>query len=79
MRDISLNYENRYPTAEMYQSLVKESDTAFAKLLKYFEKVEEPTMIVMFGDHWPNLDLGFFNELFGKNFGTLKFFDRQRS
>lgn len=79
MRDISLNYENSYPTAEMYLSLAKESDTAFAKLLKYFEKVEEPTMIVMFGDHWPNLDLGFFNELFGKDFGTLDLFERQRS
>lgn len=63
----------------MYQSLAKESDTAFDKLLKYFEKVEEPTMIVMFGDYWPNLDLGFFNELFGKNFGTLDLFERQRS
>jgi len=38
---------------ERYLSLIKESDIAFEELLAYFESVDEPTMIVMFGDHQP--------------------------
>ncbi len=36
-----------------YMSLMRESDKAFEKLIKYFSKVEERTVIVMFGDHQP--------------------------
>ncbi|WP_373219883.1 hypothetical protein [Blautia obeum] len=32
-------------------------------LIGYFEKVNEPTMIVMFGDHWPKLEDGFYSKL----------------
>jgi len=38
---------------ERYLSLIKESDTAFEELLAYFESADEPTIIVMFGDHQP--------------------------
>lgn len=38
---------------ERYLSLMKESDIAFEELIAYFESVEEPTIIVMFGDHQP--------------------------
>lgn len=69
--DVSLGYEESYPSAEMYLSLAKRSDEAFEGLIEYFSEVEEPTMIVMFGDHWPNLDWGFFSQLYGKDFGTL--------
>ncbi len=36
-----------------YMSLVRESDRAFEKLVRYFEGVGEKTVIVMFGDHQP--------------------------
>lgn len=39
--------------AEVYLSLMKQSDSAFKYLIEYFEKEEEPTIIVMFGDHQP--------------------------
>ena len=39
---------------EKYLTLIKESDTAFEKLISYFETVDEPTVIVMFGDHQPS-------------------------
>ena len=42
------------PATENYLSLVKESDRAFEELTKYFENVDEDTIIVMFGDHQPN-------------------------
>ena len=52
--------------AENYLSLVKESDSAFEYLTNYFSTVEEPTMIVMFGDHQPQLSTDFYDELYGK-------------
>lgn len=43
------------------------SDEAFEELTKYFSNVDEPTILVLFGDHKPNLHNGFFNKLYGKN------------
>lgn len=57
--------EKEYPKVNQYLSLVKKSDTAFKKLIKYFEKVEEPTVICMFGDHQPNVEPEFISELLG--------------
>lgn len=37
-----------------YLSLLKETDSAFEKLIHYFEEVDEDTMIVFFGDHQPS-------------------------
>lgn len=44
-------------TAELldYAQGVYEADRAFAKLVEYFRHVEEPTVIVMYGDHLPLL------------------------
>ena len=49
--DIHLDYDQAYPETELYFSLLRESDRAFADLLAYFKEVTEPTMIVFFGDH----------------------------
>lgn len=38
-----------------YANGVKDSDKALKKLIEYFEKVKEPTVIVMYGDHLPDL------------------------
>lgn len=51
--------------ATTYLSLVYESDRAFRSLLEYFEEVDEPTMIVMFGDHQPSLSAEFYSGLYG--------------
>ena len=60
------NLEGDYPLAEQYMTTVHDSDAAFGELIAYFETVEEPTMIVMFGDHFPYLEPAFFEELMGK-------------
>ena len=39
-----------------YLSCVKMSDAAFKGLVEYFEKVDEPTIIFMYGDHQPSWD-----------------------
>ena len=46
---------------EEYLSLLRESDRAFEQLVNYFEQEEEPTVILMFGDHWPRLNNAFIN------------------
>ena len=56
-----------YPLANQYLSLVKESDTAFRELLEYFSEQEEPTVICMFGDHQPNIETAYLQELLGVN------------
>ena len=49
----------------MYLSLVKKSDEAFEWLVKYFSQCDQPTMIVMFGDHQPGIEDEFFDEAMG--------------
>ncbi len=61
---VNLGYGTDCPEAEQYLSLLKKSDKAFQSLIEHFENVPEPTMIVMFGDHWPNLQDAFFDTLF---------------
>ena len=64
--------EKEYPKVNQYLSLVKKSDTAFKKLIKYFKTVDEPTIICMFGDHQPNIEPEFVAETLGvKNLSNL--------
>ena len=64
---VKLHYKNDYPEVETYLSLARESDRAFQELVEYFEKESEPTMIVMFGDHWPKVQSRFASDLLGQN------------
>lgn len=57
--------------AEQYLSLIKESDDAFKELVEYFEDQDEPTMIVMFGDHQPSVHDEFYEKLYGKDLDDL--------
>lgn len=58
-------YSKQYTSAENYLSLVRESDKQLETLLEYFSQVDEPTIVVFFGDHQPNLSDEFYNELYG--------------
>lgn len=58
--------KGKYPKADQYLSLMKESDEAFRELLEYFKECEEPTMILLFGDHQPGVEDEFFDEIAGK-------------
>ncbi len=42
-----------FGATSQYLSLVRESDKAFQYLIDYFSKQDEPTIILMFGDHQP--------------------------
>lgn len=55
-------------SVNQYLSLLRESDDALRYLIEYFEDYEEPTMIVMFGDHYPDLPEGFTEWITGRKY-----------
>lgn len=61
-----------------YINCVDYTDEAFEQLTDYFSKVDDPTIIVMYGDHLPNLRNGFYTRLFGKSPGSLDLYERFR-
>jgi hypothetical protein len=63
--------EGDYPKTDQYLSLIKETDTAFQDLLSYFENVEEPTIILMFGDHQPFIEDSFYSEVMGQSISEM--------
>ena len=72
-RTISLEgYSNQYPDVEQYLSVVNESDQALEYLISYFEAVDEPVVIMMYGDHFPQLDPVFYSDTLGSSYDTLE-------
>ena len=53
------------PMTEQYLSLIRESDQALQYLIEYYENVDEPTMIILFGDHQPSVEDTFYEALYG--------------
>lgn len=53
-------------TAEQYLALMKRSDEALQRLIEHYSQVDEPTMVVFFGDHQPPLKNAFYEALYGK-------------
>lgn len=70
--------EGRFRTVDQYLSLIRQSDSAFQYLVEYFRQVEEPTMLLMFGDHQPQVATNFYTELLGGEFETLDAATAQR-
>ncbi len=44
-----------------YLNLIKYSDDALKDLVEHFRNVDEPTVILLFGDHQPRLENGFYD------------------
>lgn len=57
--------EGEYPMADQYLSLMKASDDALQWLITALEEVEEPTMLLLFGDHQPSIEDSFYYEISG--------------
>lgn len=60
---VEFEHESIYPSTKQYLSLIQRSDQAIEKLVEYFSKVDEPTIIVLFGDHQPYIENSFYNYL----------------
>jgi phosphoglycerol transferase MdoB-like AlkP superfamily enzyme len=67
-----------YNKVEQYLSLLRESDKAFRSLVDYFREIEEPTIILMFGDHQPVVYSELHNLLEGKEGTTMADQDQLR-
>ena len=52
---------------ETYLNLMKVSDDAFKELVTYFEQVDRPVIICIFGDHQPRLNDNFYEKIFYGN------------
>lgn len=57
--------EGQYPKADQYLTLIQMSDEALEYFLAELEQIDEPTMVVMFGDHQPSVETEFFEALYG--------------
>ncbi len=64
-QDVWLENTLAYPETDRYLSLLRYSDNAFRELISYFEAVEEPVVICMFGDHQPSVETAFVEETLG--------------
>lgn len=67
-RDIILSdtFSDEGSKIQQYFCLMKASDNALANLISHYEQVDEPTLIVFFGDHQPSLSNEFYEALYGK-------------
>lgn len=72
------NMKGTYPETEQYLSLIKETDDAFANLISYFSTVDEPTIILMYGDHQPYIEDSFYEEVMGKKITELSDEEQQK-
>ena len=63
--------DGQYPKLNQYLSLIKIADESLKELLTYFEKQEEHTIIVMFGDHQPYVEDEFYNEMLSQNYEDI--------
>ena len=50
---------------------IHESDKAFEWLIRYYEQVDHDVAILFFGDHFPRLSEGLYEEIHGGPFDTL--------
>ncbi len=60
---VQFRNEDIYPLTKQYLSLIQRSDKSIKRLVKYFSKVKEPTIIVLFGDHQPYIENSFYRYL----------------
>ena len=63
---LSEEFNTADPKAQQYFCLMRASDDALARLISHYEQVDEPTLIVFFGDHQPSLSNDFYELLHGK-------------
>ncbi|MCR5430388.1 MAG: sulfatase-like hydrolase/transferase [Eubacterium sp.] len=58
-----LGYKANMKEANEYMNLIYHSDQAAKKLINYFKKVDEKTVVLFFGDHQPKIEDSFFLEM----------------
>ncbi|MCF0145244.1 MAG: sulfatase-like hydrolase/transferase [Eubacterium sp.] len=64
--------------AEQFLSLQKDTDDALEYLIEYFKNADEPTLILVFGDHYPSLPDSFTEYISGAAYDDLPFEEQIR-
>ena len=59
-----------FPRIDQFLSLMKQSDLALEWLIDYFSSVDEKTVILLFGDHQPQVEKEFYELMLGGNLET---------
>ncbi|MDO4622293.1 MAG: LTA synthase family protein [Eubacteriales bacterium] len=60
-----------FKDANQYLTVAHETDNAVKDLIHYFQNVDEPVVIVLFGDHQPSLNNNFYKTLNGSGMSGL--------
>ena len=68
---LSGELEDKFPTVDQFLSLMRESDSALEYLMEYFGELPEKTVILLFGDHQPQVSQSFFEYMLGGKLDTL--------
>ncbi len=63
-----------YQDARVYLSLIKATDDEIKQLVESYRDSDEPTMIIMFGDHQPGLPETAINQIYTKINSNLDFY-----
>lgn len=74
---IWLTDTDAYPQTDRFLSLIRHSDDAFRDLIAYFETVDRPVLICMFGDHQPSIEDAFVEETLGRPIRALSLEQQQ--
>ncbi len=71
-------HEGEFALAEQYLTILKATDAATKYLIDYFSQVDEPVILVFFGDHQPRLEAEFYDFLYGNDSSQRSAEDIQR-
>ena len=70
--DVKITDMKNTNQANQFLRLAKRSDEAFKNLLTYLQGIDEPTIVVFFGDHMPPIEQKFYEEIYTRR-GTSLF------
>lgn len=70
-KDVIPMETTKHDDVNRYLSLINTSDEMLKVLIEYFEKEEEPTIILFFGDHQPAILDGFYEDVFDTEYGDF--------
>ena len=64
--DIKITSKKYYDAeVEGYLNYAHESDKEIGRLIEYFKKTDDPTLVVVFGDHAPRFDTSYYQKILG--------------
>lgn len=70
--------KGQYPRAEQYLSLMFETDKAVKNLVEYLKGIDEPTVLLFYGDHQGKVEKEFYEKVFGKSVSEWTAEERSR-